>query len=117
MALLKGSNLPPQAQEGISDNAFEGMSAEQKREIELGLKILKLRRWLRIICIVLFPINAIVLMTEGEGFGMSILKSGAMSIFGYIICVYVYVYIIAGNGLKLYYYLRDLFGGSKETRL
>lgn len=115
MGLMKGG---APVQEQVMDTA---MSAEQQRELKLGLIVVKLRRWWRIFCIAMFVIGSIIGIVQSFTTGDSILAVIALCAVGwgltYVIVLYLFLYILIGRTVQLFLYLKDLFGGNKETRL
>lgn len=112
MGLMKGG---APVQEQVMDTA---MSAEQQRELKNGLILVRLRRYWRIFCIAMGVI-AVLKMWLFEGH--TIVESTVMAILGvgltYVIFLYLFLYILAFRVMQVFFYLRDLFGGNKETRL
>ena len=124
MGLMKGG-APAEVQA-----AETAMSAEQQREIKNGMILNRLRRYWRMFCIgacalsiVILVIAGIIDMITGKGDVSIATIAGycVLSIVGwavnYVIILYIVLYIFAFRFLQVYFYLKDLFGGNKETRL
>lgn len=115
MGLMKGGQ-PVQTQ--AFNNA---MTAEQQREIKNGMILGKLRRWWRICCIVMTLLGCVLGTIETIGTDGSIIFVILGTIFfgvlGYVFVLYIFLYIFAYRVMQIFFYLKDLFGGSKETRL
>lgn len=115
MGLMKGgAPIEQQVQE-------TAMSAEQQRELKNGLILVRLRRYWRIFCIAMFVIGSIIGIVQSFSTGDSILAVIAMCAIGwgltYVIVLYIFLYFLAFRVLQVFFYLKDLFGGNKETRL
>ena len=100
------------------DQMNNAMTAEQQRELKNGLILVQLRRYWRIFCIAM-GIFYFLKMWLFEG--ATILQAAGLSaVFWaiiYVIILYLFLYILAFRVLQVFFYLRDLFGGNKETRL
>ena len=115
MGLMKGgAPIEQQVQE-------TAMTAEQQRELKNGMILVKLRRWWRIFCLAMFVIYTVVGIVQSFGTDQSIIGIIALYAIGwgllYAIFLYLFLYILAFRVLQVFFYLRDLFGGNKETRL
>lgn len=115
MSLQHSGSTAPQEQ------IQNSMTAEQQREIKLGMIIRAARRWWRIICLGMWVLGIIAAVYESIVFGSSfignvIIVTIGMGLF-YVINLYLFLYILAGRTIQAVLYLRDLFGGNKETRL
>ena len=100
------------------DQMNNAMTAEQQRELKNGLILVQLRRYWRFICIGLAVFCFLKMwLFEGATFmtalGLSAVGMGLI----YVICLYLFLYILAFRVLQVFFFLRDLFGGNKETRL
>ena len=100
------------------DQMNNAMTAEQQRELKNGLILVQLRRYWRFICIGLAVFSFLKMwLIEGASFGSAL----GLSVVGmgliYVICLYLFLYILAFRVLQVFFFLRDLFGGNKETRL
>lgn len=115
MGLMKGG---APVQEQVMDTA---MTAEQQRELKNGLILVKLRRWWRIFCIAMFVIGSIIGTVQSFTTGDSILAVIALCAVGwaitYVVVLYIFLYFLAFRVMQVFFYLKDLFGGNKETRL
>lgn len=115
MALMKGGNAAP---EQMMDTA---MTAEQQRELKNGMILAKLRRWWRIFCIAMFVIGCVVGSFQTIGTDQSIAVVILLCAIGwaitYVVVLYIFLYILAFRIMQVFFYLKDLFGGNKETRL
>lgn len=115
MGLMKGGTpIEQQVQE-------TAMSAEQQRELKNGMILVMLRRYWRIFCIAMFCIVSIIGIVQSFGTDQSILGIIFLSAIGwgltYVVVLYLFLYILAFRALQVFFYLKDLFGGNKETRL
>ena len=108
MGLTKGNYPGGQIPQGFDD--------EQNLEMQRGLILLQMRRYLRF-----FWIGATILMMISSLIGGR--DSLAMTIGGsifigalcYGITVWLFVYLLANWGIKIFLYFKSLFGG--EARL
>lgn len=115
MGLMKGgAPIEQQVQE-------TAMSAEQQRELKNGLILVRLRRYWRIFCIAMFVIGSVVTSINAISTGGSIIGSIVLCAIGwgvsYVLVLYIFLYFLAFRVLQVFFYLKDLFGGNKETRL
>lgn len=115
MALIKGNNG---VQEQVNNTAY---TDEQQREMKLGLIIAKARRGWRILSLILFVIYSVVGCIQAVGTDTSFINIIVISAVGcaiqYVIVLYIFLYMLAGRTIQFFLWLRDLFGGSKNTRL
>ena len=94
----------------------QGMSDEQNRELQRGLILLQMRRYLRI-----FWIGATILMMISslingrDGIAMTLIGGSILGLVGYGLTVWVFVYLLANFAIKMFLYFKSLFGG--EARL
>lgn len=118
MSLMKGR---PQETTTVNEvaqqNEYAGMSDEEKRAAKTGALLVKTRRYLRFFCLGGFLIGTIVCsLAEGHGFIESAVLCALF--FGFI---YGGLYLLGMLPLiyisKFVLYLKDLLGGSKNTRL
>ncbi len=83
--------------------------------------LVRLRRYWRIFCIVMFVLGSVVMSIDAISTGGSIIGNIAMCAISwlifYVIVLYLFLYILAYRVLQLFFYLKDLFGGNEETRL
>lgn len=117
MPLMKGGQDPAQTQDGELDLS-QYTDAEQ-RKIKTGLIIIKLRRYWRIICLVGFVITFFyALVTDFAHFGFwPVVQLVIVTVIFYAVFLFLFLYIGAGFTLRAFFFLKDLFGGSKNTRL
>ena len=119
MPLMKGA---PQETANIDQVAqqdqYDDMSDKEKRKNKKAALFIKLRRYLRFFCIIGFILAApYMYVSDGTEnsifiyFVMSALMFAAIYFLGFL--AIVGTSMLFGGGL----YLKDLFGGSKETRL
>ena len=118
MPLMKGApqetaNIDQVAQQ----NQYAGMSDEEKRAAQTGKLLRMTRRYLRFFCIGGFLIGTgVCSLAEGHGIVESALMCGLF--FG---IMYIGLYLFGLTPLmyisKFVLYMKDLLGGSKETRL
>lgn len=108
MALTKGNYS--------GNNMPQGMTDEQNRELQRGLILLQMRRYLRFFWIGLAIIGIIqqFVMTDSSLVG-SLLYGVIVCGIGYALTVGLFVYLLANFGIKIFLYLKSLFGG--EARL
>ena len=108
MGLTKGNYPGGQIPQGFND--------EQNREMQRGLILLQMRRYLRF-----FWIGATILMMISSLIGgrdslaMTIIGGVFLGALGYGVTVWLFVYLLANWGIKIFLYLKSLFGG--EARL
>ena len=108
MALTRGSNQEGQMPQGMSD--------EQQRELQRGLILTQMRRYLRLFWIGATVLVMIVSLINGrDGIAMTLIGGSILGLAGYGITVWLFVYLLANFGIKIFLYLRSLFGG--EARL
>ena len=114
MGLITGNN-------GIQEQMQNTYTDEQQRKLKLGMIINRLRRYWRLFCLAGFIIASVVGCVNAIGTNNSFLAIIALAALGfvliYVVGLYVYLYILAGRTIQLFLYLRDLFGGSKQTRI
>lgn len=106
MALTRGNYPGQQIPPGFDD--------EQEREIQKELILLQMRRYLRFFWIGITIYNLIRCLLVGRGF-WAILDVTFSGVLGYGITVWLFVYVLANWVIKIYLYLKSLFGG--EARL
>ena len=115
MGLQHGGSTAPQEQ------IQNSMTAEQQREVKLGIILRTARRWWRIICLGMWVLGIIAAVYDSIVHGSSFIGNAIMATIGMIVFyafnLYLFLYILAGRTIQAFLYLRDLFGGSKETRL
>ncbi len=102
----------------VQEQMNDAMTAEQQRELKNGMILVQLRRYWRFICIGLAIFSFLKMwLFEGATFleaaGLAAVGMGLI----YVICLYLFLYILAFRVLQVFFYLRDLFGGNKETRI
>lgn len=108
MGLTKGNYPGGQIPQGFND--------EQNREMQRGLILLQMRRYLRF-----FWIGATILMMISsliggrDSLGMTIIGGAFLGALGYGVTVWLFVYLLANWAIKIFLYLKSLFGG--EARL
>jgi hypothetical protein len=108
MALTKGNYQGGQIPQGLTD--------EQQREMQQGLILIKMRRYLRLFWIGMTIIALLWDLTMGrDTVMMAIISSVILGALSYAITVWLFVYVLAGWGIKIFLYLKSLFGG--EARL
>lgn len=103
--LTKGNFQAPQEQ-------MQGLSDEQQREQTRIMIILQMRRYLRFFCIGMFFITFLTQIFYGHDFVGSFLMSLIAWGVAYAIFVYLFVYIAAHWTIKIFLYLKSLFGGA-----
>ncbi len=113
-----GYSEPEQINEAYTD--------EQQREMKRGLILLEMRRKLRFAAFGFWIIAGTLTFLHNWLFGTQTFGSalfegyfgyGVIAIILYLVIVWVFVYALANRGIQAFLYLKDLFGGSKETRL
>ena len=114
MGLITGNNnVQQQMQTSYTD--------EQQRQLKVGLIVLKARRVWRLVCLAGFIISTIIgcynVVGTNDSFALVIGVYALGWIFLYAVMLYIFLYILAARTIQFFLYLRDLFGGSKETRL
>jgi hypothetical protein len=108
MALTKGNYPGGQIPQGATD--------EQNREMQRGLILLQMRRYLRF-----FWIGATILMvlidvvTGKSSIGTGLLYGVILGAISYGVTVWLFVYVLANWAIKMFLYFKSLFGG--EARL
>lgn len=117
MSLMKG---------GAPDvlDQVQGMSAEEQRDMKNGMILLRLRRWWRLFCIAGFVITFLIGFVHEISKIHGIADVAALMLMwaiswglAYAIILYIFLYFLAYRVLQIFFYLKDLFGGNKETRL
>ena len=108
MALTKGNfpggQVPP------------GATEEQSREIQRGLILIQMRRYLRFFWIGATIITMIKSLIGGhDSLSMTIIGGIFMGAISYGITVWLFVYVLANWVIKTFLYFKSLFGG--EARL
>ncbi len=120
MGLMKGG-APVEQQ--VQENA---MTDEQQREMKRGLILYEARRKLRFAAIGFWLIMGTITFIHNGIFGNQSIGSafvegylgyGIIAGILYLAIVWIFLYILANKGIQAYLFLKDLFGGSKETRL
>lgn len=119
MSLQHGNNgVPEQVQEVYTD--------EQQREMKRGLILYEARRKLRFVAIGLWLVMGTFTFLHNWLFGTQSFTSALIegyvgyaliAVILYLAITWIFLYILANKGIQVYLYLKDLFGGSKETRL
>lgn len=117
MPLMKGAQDPAQQEDGQLD--LSGYSDSDQRKIKTGLILGQMRRYWRIICLVGFVITFFyALITDFAHFGFwPVIQLVIVTVFFYLFVLYLFLYIAAGWTIRIFLYFKDLFGGSKNTRL
>lgn len=118
MSLMKGSTPNTNTvNEVAQQNEYAGMSDEEKRAAKTGVLLRTSCRYLRFFCLGGFLIGTIVCsFAEGHGFIESAVLCalffgfiyGGLYLFGMLPLMYISKFVL---------YLKDLLGGSKNTRL
>ncbi len=109
MALQHGAPQPQQQQEMYTD--------EQKRDIERGMILLTIRRYMRFLCLGIFVLDFLynLITNSDEGIGVILAYAAFVAVFWY--AVLWVITMVGGNFcIKIYLYCRDLFT-SKNTRI
>lgn len=126
MALIKGTDVQQQGQPMTQGGGEVDLSQygdpEERRMVERGLIILKLRRYWRLFCFGWFVIAAVVsfvgCLYHGQGIGAA-LGSIALAAIGcliwYVVFLYLFLYILIDKVLMFYFFVRDLFT-KKDTK-
>ena len=116
MGLLKG-NYQPVEQQAVQNS----LSAEDERLRKRSEIVFKLRRWWRIYMIAMYIFSMVACAIEGLWKGIPFVGNMILGTFVFIIfyllVLYLFLYIAVGRTLQVYFYLKDLLGGNKETRL
>ena len=124
MALIKGEDLQQgQVQQGGEIDLSQYGDPEERRMVERGMIILKLRRYWRIVCfgLAVFAsiVNIISVISSGNGSIGGIFGAIALSFVGfgiiYVIILYLFLYILIDKVLMTYFFIRDLVT-KKDTR-
>ena len=108
MGLTKGNYPGGQIPQGFND--------EQNREMQRGLILLQMRRYLRFFWIGMTIIMMIQSLISGrDSLAMTVIGGVFLGALGYGVTVWLFVYLLANWGIKIFLYLKSLFGG--EARL
>ena len=119
MGLQHGSN-------GATEQMQEAYTDEQQREMKRGLILYEARRKLRFIALGFWLIMGTITFIHngilgnqsiGSAFVEGYLGYAIIAGILYLAITWIFLYILANKGIQAYLYLKDLFGGSKETRL
>jgi hypothetical protein len=108
MGLTKGNYPGGQMPQGLTD--------EQNREMQRGLILLQMRRYLRFFWIGMTILTMVWSLIGGhDSLGMTIIGGIFLGALGYGVTVWLFVYVLANWAIKIFLYLKSLFGG--EARL
>ncbi len=113
MPLQTGGNTPIQPQNDV----MQGMTSEQQREIKTGLIVTKLRRYWRIWSLIQFVLAFGCELAKGEGLVGSLGIAVLTTAITYFVVLYLFLYLLVGRTVQFFLWLKDLFGGDKDTRL
>ena len=93
----------------------QGMSDEQNREMQRGLIMIQMRRYLRFFWIGVTLLMAIPWILKGGGLFDSIATAILWGVVGYGLTVIAFIHLLANFAIRIFLYLKSLFGG--EARL
>ena len=94
----------------------QGMSDEQQRELQRGLILLQMRRYLRFFWIGATALMMIASLINGrDGIAMTLIGGSILGLVGYGLTVLLFIHLLANFAIRIFLYLKSLFGG--EARL